>query len=388
MLLINKPVLARLLGFAALTASCDLYAAGSCASSQRYEGAPPRPAVAPALFPDHFATSSPLSPAQVAGLESVLDEAQSRLAPLAMTAAIVRESGAHWSTTRVQSGPLPPMFYWASVGKAWIAIAILQLVEEGKLRLSDRLDQWAPEFPDAHLISIEHLLTHTSGLFSFQEDAGLRTKPGFKPRDEVLRVARSHPPLFCPGRTWAYSNTGYVLLGLIIERLDARPLDQALTARIVDRLGLEATRVLGPDVAIDGIAPPVPPDGSATGTGDDLRTPGAAGAIAGSAADMARFWAAALTGQLTSTQSARDLFSTLYPMPGQAAQFYGRGVMFYDVPASPNTPADQWLGHSGGLPGATAVVAWSTRTRSVVAVAVTGQVPAEAVANRLLATLD
>jgi D-alanyl-D-alanine carboxypeptidase len=59
--------------------------------------------------------------------------------------------------------------------------------------------------------------------------------------------------------------------------------------------------------------------------------------------------------------------------------------MVYDVPASAQTPADRWLGHSGGLPGARAVVAWSITQRAVVAVAVVGDAPAEALANRLLA---
>jgi D-alanyl-D-alanine carboxypeptidase len=54
---------------------------------------------------------------------------------------------------------------------------------------------------------------------------------------ELLAAARSHPPLSCPGATWAYSNTGYALLGLILERIDGRPLRDALTARIVTRLG-------------------------------------------------------------------------------------------------------------------------------------------------------
>jgi D-alanyl-D-alanine carboxypeptidase len=72
----------------------------------------------------------------------------------------------------------------------------------------------------------------------------------------------------------------------------------------------------------------------------------------------------------------------------QAGQFYGRGAMLYQVPPSPNTPADIWLGHSGGLPGASAVVAWSVTRRAVVAVALTGDGPVEALANRLLAVLD
>lgn len=325
---------------------------------------------------------------QAAELEKVLDAAQSAFRPPAMTAAIIREAGDAWTATRTVAGDASPIFYWASAGKAWVAIAVLQLVEEGRLDLSDRLDRWAPDFPNAKLITVEQLLLHTSGLYSFQEDEGLRARAGFKSRDEVLGVARSHAPLFCPGRTWAYSNTGYVLLGLIVEQVDGRPLDAALRARIVEPLGLKETRILAPGAKLDGIVPPAPAAGPNSGTADDIRTPGAAGPVAASANDMARFWSAALRGELTSAKSVQEQYAVLYPMFGQAETSYGQGVMRFDLPATPNTPADVWLGHSGGLPGAKAVVAWSTKKRAVVAVALTGEGSPEAVANRLLAALD
>lgn len=369
-------------------ASAFAYAdASPCHRAARYVGPPLRPAPAADVFPK-YAPEQPMAVMVSARLENVLDAAQPAFAPPAITAAVIRESGATWSATRAALGTPPPMFYWASAGKAWTAIAVLQLVEEGKLSLADRLARWAPDFPNAQLITVDQLLHHTSGLYSFQEDAALRARSGFKSRDELLSVAHAHAPLFCPGVAWSYSNTGYVLLGVIIERVDGRPLQQALTARIVDRLRLRETRVLGPNVPLTDIASPTSDPMLANGTGDDIRTPGAAGPIAASASDMARFWAAALSGTLTSPRSARAQYATLYPMFDNTGTSYGRGVMLYDVPASKNTPADVWLGHSGGLPGAKAVVAWSTRARAVVAVALTGDGPAEAVANRLLATLE
>jgi D-alanyl-D-alanine carboxypeptidase len=151
-------------------------------------------------------------------------------------------------------------------------------------------------------------------------------------------------------------------------------------------LDLKATRILGPGVSLEGIAPPVP-SSAPGGTADDIRTPGAAGPVAASAPDMARFWFAAVTGELTSRRSSRDQFAALYPMSIQPGGFYGRGVMLFEVPASDRTPADVWLGHSGGLSGARAVVAWSVTRRTVVAVALVGDGPAEGLANRLVAAL-
>ena len=109
--------------------------------------------------------------------------------------------------------------------------------------------------------------------------------------------------------------------------------------------------------------------------------------MAASASDMARFWYAALAGELTTRRISREQFGALYPMSILPGASYGRGVMLFDVPAGEQTPADTWLGHSGGLPGARAVVAWSVTRRVVVAVALVGDGPAEGLANRLLAAL-
>jgi D-alanyl-D-alanine carboxypeptidase len=379
-------MLKALVALVSLVAVTPTAAQDVCPANQKYEGAPRRPAPNAAAFPAASPTAQPMAADRAARLDQTLAMFDQAAHPPGVAAAIVTEHGDSWSAVRGSTSEMPLLFYWASAGKAWTAIAVLQLVEEGKLKLSDTLDRWAPDFPNARLITIDQLLSHTSGLYSFQEDAGLRSRPGYKSRAEVLETARSHAPLFCPGRTWAYSNTGYVLLGLIVERLDGRPLHEALTARIVPRLDLKATRILGPGVSLEGIAPPVR-SSAPGGTADDIRTPGAAGPVAASAPDMARFWFAALTGELTSRRSSRDQFAALYPMSIQPGGFYGRGVMLFEVPASDRTPADVWLGHSGGLPGARAVVAWSVTRRTVVAVALVGDGPAEGLANRLVAAL-
>lgn len=67
--------------------------------------------------------------------------------------------------------------------------------------------------------SIDHLLTHTSGIYSFQSNPVLRASPGYKPPEELISTARNHGNGFCPGEYWSYSNTGYVMLGRIIEQI-------------------------------------------------------------------------------------------------------------------------------------------------------------------------
>jgi len=351
-----------------------------CSTAPPWKGAAMRPALPTTAF-DVSSTRTVEAEANTR-LQAVMDGFEAAMHPAAVTASILLPDGSGWNS----SAPQAPLFYWASAGKAWTGIAILQLVEEGKLSLSDTLDRWAPDFPNAKLITVDQLLTHTSGLYSFQEDEGLRAKPGYKSREQVLAAARAHAPLFCPGEAWYYSNTGYALLGVIVEKLDGRPLRDALTARIVDRLGLTETRILGEGVSVDGIALPRPA-GNPGGTADDIRTPGAAGPIAASSSDMAKFWMAALSGKLVSSATSRGQFARLYAGFDKST-WYGRAVMAYDLPASDKTPADTWLGHSGGMPGVRAVVAWSTRQQAVIAVALSGDAPAEALANRLAAALE
>jgi D-alanyl-D-alanine carboxypeptidase len=103
----------------------------------------------------------------------------------------------------------------------------------------------------------------------------------------------------------------------------------------------------------------------------------AAGSVVASAGDMLRFWHAVLTGKLHSLDTTRRRFQNLYPM-FDAGTFYGQGVMVYDAPGV------LWLGHSGGTPGAKAVVAYSPADQTFVAVAINTDGPAEAVANLML----
>ena len=97
---------------------------------------------------------------------------------------------------------------------------------------------------------------------------------------------------------------------------------------------------------------------------------------------MARVWAALLGGQLLKQETVQAMFARLYPM-FDASSFYGLGVMAVEVPA-PDGSKDLWLGHLGGTPGASAVVAYSVREGAIVAAALTGDGSAAAVANLLL----
>lgn len=335
------------------------------------------------------AASVRLSPTVRESFEDRFAEAIGAMKVQAITAALATPDGLICTQTHTadRAAPLPKTFFWASVGKAYTATAVLQLVEEGKLTLAATLDRWAPDMPNAKLITVENLLSHTSGLYSFQADPALRAEPGYKPPERLLAAAKAQPVGFCPGAAWSYSNTGYALLGKIIEAVDGAPYHEVLKRRIVDRLNLTETTILAPRQTLAGMALPAPAAGEGSGTDDDVTTPYAAGAVAASASDVVRFWRALFANRLTSQALTRARFAKLYPMVGVSPGFYGQGVMVTDLAAVDPKATDTWLGHAGGLPGAKAMVAYSMEKQAFVAVALTGDGSPEATANLLLRDL-
>ena len=142
-------------------------------------------------------------------------------------------------------------FRLASVTKQLTAAAIVKLVSEGRLRYDEPLTEALPGFP-AHGrdVTIRHLLTHTGGLPDYErlmDEAEARGAPAWSPErqirdDEVLGLlGRATEGRFAPGSRWAYSNSGYVVLGLIAARADGRPFAEVLRRRIFAPLGMTRT---------------------------------------------------------------------------------------------------------------------------------------------------
>ncbi len=240
--------------------------------------------------------------------------------------------------------------------------------------------RWFPDLPNVGAITVDHLLTHTSGAFSFNADLKFRRKKGYTPPDELIRIAARHGNALCPGERWSYSNTGYVLLARIVERIEGLPFHAVVTRRIIDRLGLRGIIALAPEQTPAGLA-----TGHVAGKPDldfDSSMPFGAGIIVAPADDMVRFWQALLAGRLVGAPSLRHAFEHLYPMydPGT---FYGRGVMVIEFKDG-ERPPNVWLGHGGGTPSAKAVIAYDTASRVFIAVAINGDVSSEAAAYRLL----
>lgn len=341
-----------------------------CTKRLPYQGGPIY-AKSVELPPSDFTLGSSFPQATRDKLDRAVAEAAKLTGAKEMTIAIANREGFY-------ANDGGKVLYWASVGKAFTATAVLQLVEEGKLRLDDPLSKWFPRFPNAAAITIDDLLLHTAGIFSANEDLAARKSPRYRSPKESIEISTRHGAMFCPGQNWRYSNTGYTLLGEILSAVEGKPYPQILRTRIIDRLGLTSFRVVEPNDPLTGVAPLLPKDGSDPGMSPSWG--GAAGSVVGSATDMLRFWHALLSGKLLSPEATARRFSRLYPM-FDSGTYYGQGVMIYDVPGV------LWIGHGGGTPGAKAIVAYSPADRTFVAVAINTDGPTEAVANLLLRTL-
>ncbi len=131
--------------------------------------------------------------------------------------------------------------------KAFTAVVVLQLVGEGKIDLDAFVDAYLPglvrgEGIDGSRITVRQLLQHTSGLPEYGvhlDDDEIRNRY-FEPR-ELLDLALEHPADAEPGETWGYSNTNYVLAGLIVQKVTGRPLAEEMDRRIIKRIGLRHT---------------------------------------------------------------------------------------------------------------------------------------------------
>jgi CubicO group peptidase (beta-lactamase class C family) len=245
--------------------------------------------------------------------------------------------------------PVDGSFRADSVTKSFTAVVVLQLVTEQRLRLTDSIERWLPGLlPHGERITIEHLLRHTSGLHEYAEgtftDAESLLPIRYRtwtPRELVeLAVRRLPDPAPQPG-SFAYSNTDYILLGMIIDRVTGRSYQQEMTARILQPLGLRHTSL--PGLAVQLPRPhahgylQVLRDGRPTDvdiTQLNMTFTGAAGELVSTTADLNQFYAALLAGDLL-------------PSAQLQAMQTGTGIGMEEAPLA----CGPVYGHGGGVPG-------------------------------------
>ncbi len=143
------------------------------------------------------------------------------------------------------------VFEIGSISKQFVSAAAMLLVQENELGLDHPIHKYLPDLPSEWLgVTVRQLLTHTSGIPDYEE---IRTYDVYRFRltpEEVIRIAHSRPMDFAPGAGYYYSNTGYFILSMIVERIEGRPLGQVLKARIFVPLGMTQTRMADPEAII------------------------------------------------------------------------------------------------------------------------------------------
>ena len=209
------------------------------------------------------------------------------------------------------------------------------------------IGQYLPEYPNGERITVHHLLTHTSGIPDFFRSLDLEA-PSFELSvDEVVDLFRDEPLDFIPGERFSYSNSGYVLLGHLIEELSGKPSEQFLKENIFQPLGMANTAYHRPGD---------PSPGPARGYNIDLTQaqyfdiPTASGAVASTIEDL-YLWSRALRGEGLLAQGSIDNMFTPYVETVPYDIFdYGYG-WYINTSSNPS-----YVFHSGGFPGYEAMI--------------------------------
>ncbi|MFD7102391.1 serine hydrolase domain-containing protein [Streptomyces celluloflavus] len=238
--------------------------------------------------------------------------------------------------------------------KVFTAVVMLQLVGERKIRLDAPVDTYLPGLVrgdgiDGRRITVRHLLQQTSGLPNYTEyDLQLRH---YEPR-ELLGIALRHKAHFDPGKKWEYSNTNYVLAGLIIQKVTGRPVAKEIDQRIIKPVGLRHTYFPAPgDTTIREPHPKGYDRDSADAPPRDITEMDpswawAAGQMISTNSDLNRFFTALLGGRLLPPAQLAQMRTTV------PADYFGDGARYgLGLVSKPLSCGGVYWGHGGSFPG-------------------------------------
>lgn len=241
------------------------------------------------------------------------------------------------------------VFRLGSITKQFTAAVILQLVGEGRISLDDPLSRFFPDYPQPGAgATVRQLLNHTSGIQSYTNMPGWMEPNMNRPQStaDMIAAFRDEPSPTRPGEAWAYNNSGYVLLGAIIEQVTGKAWHEAIVERISRPLGL-ATIAYGEDAAaraatVHGYA--MGESGPEDAMPIHMSVPHAAGGMVGSVEDLAK-WARALHHGLVVTPALYQQMIRRTRMPDGHDEPYGMGL------TNSNVRGRAGIGHAGGING-------------------------------------
>ncbi|MFJ9027384.1 serine hydrolase domain-containing protein [Streptomyces sp. NPDC102274] len=244
--------------------------------------------------------------------------------------------------------------------KTFTAVVVLQLVGEGKIDLDAPIETYLPnllrgEGVDGRHITVRQLLQHTSGLPEYTQTVAenfTEVQHRYVEPRELLDIALKGKASFPPGAKWEYSNTNYIVAGLLVQKITGRPLAEEINKRVVERIGLRHTYFPQPgDMTIrekhpKGYFAPQPGAPLRDVTVQDPSWGWAAGAMISTNSDLNRFFTALLDGRLLRPAQLKEMRTTVPaedPVPGSR---YGLGLM-----SKPLSCGGVSWGHGGDIPG-------------------------------------
>ncbi|MFB7121137.1 serine hydrolase domain-containing protein [Bacillus tropicus] len=274
----------------------------------------------------------------------------------------ISKSGKTWSYTAgvADVRTKKPMkadfrFRIGSVTKTFIATVLLQLSGENRLNLDDSIEKWLPGVIqgngyDANQITIRQILNHTSGIAEYMNSKDfdiMDTKKSYT-AEEFVKMGISLPPDFAPGKGWSYSNTGYVLLGILIEKVTGNSYAEEVENRIIEPLDLSNTFLPGNSSVIPGTKHArgyIQLDGASELKDVTYINPGSSdGDIISNADDLNKFFSYLLSGKLLKEQQLKQMLTTV-PTDREGAG-YGLGIVEFKLPNGVSV----W-GHRGSVLG-------------------------------------
>ncbi|MEU8706632.1 serine hydrolase domain-containing protein [Streptomyces sp. NPDC048565] len=260
-----------------------------------------------------------------------------------------------------------------SITKTFVSTVLLQMEAEGQLDLDDKVEQWLPGVVqgnghDGSRVSVRQLLNHTSGIFDVTSDDDFAkrvfTKRFLEHRydtwtpSHLVRIAMGHRPTFEPGTSWSYSNTNYVLAGMIIKKVSGHGYADEIQRRIIEPLGLRATSLPGTDASMPAPSSrayskleqePKPADKTYDVTELNPSLASSAGDMISDSGDLNHFYSALLRGELLPPAQLKEMKDTV-PVDEAPNASYGLGLMRNELPCG----GEVW-GHSGGIHGSSSL---------------------------------
>src|SRR5579871_825845 len=269
---------------------------------------------------------------------------------------VIKEQGYGYASLEFKVPASPEAVYeLASTTKPLMATAVLLMVQEGKLSLDAKLSQFIANTPDSWRdITVRHLLSHTSGIKDYSSDLR-RDFPQDTPPEQIVRAAMEAPLNFAPGTKWAYSNTGYVLLGMIVQKVSGETYDALLQERVFRPYGMTHTRRDTPDEVVPNRAVGYLWFGGAYHNGEFLKflmTNHGDRGILSTVRDLAK-WDAALSDDTLLTATTRQaMWTPVIPCDAGSSfpSAYGLGWFIKTI------HGHRQISHPGGAPGTSAML--------------------------------